>query len=255
MTLQTDDAVAQSPSKPKRRWLQYSLSTLLGVVTLTAAFLGLVVHRAERQRKVVAVIEALGGYVEYEGDQVQGDEIEVHESRCVRFFRDRLPQDYVEHVIYVDLSDRKATDATLFMLGGLSELKEVRLDRTKVTDAGMAHLSRLVQLEFLSLNDTRISESALARLAGLTKLQSLWLNGTQVRETGLAHLRGLPQLSELSLENAPVTDTGLSYLRGLTALQLLLVRNSHVTAAGAAELQEALPYCEVVHGQVDRLNY
>ena len=50
---------------PKRRWAQFSLATLLAVVTVLCVGLSLVIAPAERQRRAVAAIEALGGSVEY----------------------------------------------------------------------------------------------------------------------------------------------------------------------------------------------
>ena len=58
-----------NPSKPRRRWFQYSLRTLLVLVTVLCVFcvwLGLVSERARKQREAVAAIEAMGGVVYYD---------------------------------------------------------------------------------------------------------------------------------------------------------------------------------------------
>ena len=47
--------------KPRRRWLQISLRTLLILVTLLSIGLGWVVNRGERQRRAVAALEEMGG--------------------------------------------------------------------------------------------------------------------------------------------------------------------------------------------------
>ena len=49
-----------------RRWLQFSLRTLLVVMTAFTIPLGIIVNRAYEQREAVAAIEALGGAVIYD---------------------------------------------------------------------------------------------------------------------------------------------------------------------------------------------
>jgi hypothetical protein len=49
--------------KPKRRWAQFSLGTLLAVVTVLGVLLGLVTRAAHRQRSAVAAISRLGGHL------------------------------------------------------------------------------------------------------------------------------------------------------------------------------------------------
>jgi hypothetical protein len=46
----TTDKTSGKPRR-KRRWLQFGLATLLGLVTLMALALGLWVNEAERQRR------------------------------------------------------------------------------------------------------------------------------------------------------------------------------------------------------------
>ena len=55
-----------TPSKPRRRWFQFSLRTLMVLVTVLCVWLGLVSERARKQREAVAAIEALGGWVWYD---------------------------------------------------------------------------------------------------------------------------------------------------------------------------------------------
>ena len=62
------DATATTP-KLKGRWLQYSLRTLLVVVTLFAvlcSWLAVEIQRIQRQQKAVAAILKMGGQVEYD---------------------------------------------------------------------------------------------------------------------------------------------------------------------------------------------
>jgi hypothetical protein len=54
--------------KPRRRWLQFSLRTLMVLLLVLGAGLGWLAHEAERaraQQKLAAAIQQLGGRVEY----------------------------------------------------------------------------------------------------------------------------------------------------------------------------------------------
>jgi hypothetical protein len=62
----------------------------------------------------------------------------------------------------------------------------------------------------------------------------------QVEETNLA------DLETLSLKyNPKITDAGLVNLKGLAGLQELYVSSTKITDAGVADLQKALPNCEI----------
>ena len=54
------------PSKPKRRWFQFSLRTFLVLMTVFAVWFGWAMNKAREQRKAVAWVEELGGAVWYD---------------------------------------------------------------------------------------------------------------------------------------------------------------------------------------------
>jgi len=144
----------------KRRWAQFSLATMLAVVTVLCVSLSVVVNRAHRQRDAAASIKALGGYVRYDEPDETASEAFPRE-----FLRRWLPRDY------------------------LDEVRAVNLDGTQVTDAGLAHVQGLSELGWLCLGDAHVTDAGLAHLERLTGLQVLYLDGTQVTDTGLAKLR------------------------------------------------------------------
>ena len=252
---------------PKRRWMQLSLRTVLVLVTLLCVALGLWIVPAERQRRAVAAIQALGGGVLY-GKYNRW----TNGGFPVGFLRRWLPQDYFDEVTGVslnwtkstvtddglvhlrgltgvrrlDLIGTQVTDAGLAHLQGLTALQSLDLGGTQVTDAGLTHLQGLRGLQTLSLNNTQVTGTGLAHLRGLTSLQALHLVNEKFTDTGLAHLQGLTSLQELRLNGTQVTDAGLAHLKGLTGLRVLILINTQVTDAGVAELHQALPNCRQI---------
>jgi Leucine-rich repeat (LRR) protein len=175
--------------KPKRRWMQVSLRTVLVLVTLVCVALSMWVAPVERQRRAVAAIQELDGDFSY----VKADP--ASEMFPITFLRRWLPPDYFYEIEYVNLSRSKVTDAGLAHLQGLTSLQGLVLDKTQVTDAGLAHLQGLTSLRGLYLENTQVTDAGLAHLQGLTSLQELYLNNTQVTDAGLAELRkALPNL-------------------------------------------------------------
>ena len=176
--------------KPRRRWLQFSLRTLLVLMLVFGCGFGWFAHevqQARAQREAVKAIEELGGMVYCE--PASGGMIRNRSGLGREVAGGRL-------------------------VWGRSGYRE-----TQVTDAGLVHLRGLTQLRLLYLNNTQVTDAGLAHLRGLTQLQELDLASTQVTDAGLEHLRGLTQLEWLNLDSTQVTDAGLEHLRGLTQLQ------------------------------------
>lgn len=226
-------------TKPKRRWLQFSMRTMLVIVSVSCVVLAVWVVSTERRRRDIGAIEALGGTVRYVGNDGKS------KSFPAAFLRRWLPPVYFDQVELVDLSGSSVTDAGLAHLERLSGLEELYLDSTQITDDGLAHLEGLTALQCLILDDTQITDAGLGHLKGLTALKCLVLANTQVTDAGLAHLQGLIALQELYLINVQITDVGLAHLDGLTALQWLLLDNTQVTDDGLVQLRKALPKCRI----------
>lgn len=137
--------------------------------------------------------------------------------------REFLGADFFDHTDSISLDDTPATDATLEIVGVLTDTSSLDLDKTQITDAGLEHLKRL------------------------TNLRSLSLSHTQITDAGLEHLKRLTQLQTLKLWDTKVTDAGLDHLKVLTKLQSLLLANTNVTDMGVNKLQKALPNCKIEH--------
>jgi internalin A len=180
-------------------------------------------------------------------------------------FRDRSITDtdlagvgHLGHVLEMDLSGTRVTDAVLPTLNASPQLMKLDLSRTGVTGAGLKDLGGLSEL---SLAGTRVTDEALAALRELPNLSVLNLSGTAVTPAGLARLKDLPQLRSLNLADTALTDAGIEaldplsldtldisrtkvtsrsvpVLRGMKALQELAFDGVKVTPAEADELNE-----------------
>ena len=171
---------------------------------------------------------------------------------------------------------KQITDAGLVHLKGLTKLEDLWLRNTQITGLGLVHLKELTNLQELDLAFTKVTGEGLVHLRGLTNLQILHLGYcpgltnagllhlkgltsletlelgdtrpgvSKITDAGLVHLKGLTNLEALNLMGTQVTDAGLEHLAGLTNLQKgLNLTLTQITDAGVAELQKALPNCDI----------
>jgi internalin A len=224
-------------SRPWRRFLRVSVRGLIVLVLVIGAGLGWFVRNARIQRNAVAAITRAGGFVLYNWEDRNWNNIPGGKPWTPRWIVDLIGVDYFGHVTYVVQYTPTATDAEMAQVGGLTGLKELRLHRSKVTDAGLAHLSGLTEVSMLLLDGSKVTGAGLAHLKGMTNLSWLSLSSTSVGDTGLAHLKGLTNLTVLNLISTQVSDSGLAQLAAITSLKELSLTNTQVTDAGLAHLK------------------
>jgi internalin A len=156
-------------------------------------------------------------------------------------------------VVRADEAEDKAV-AFVEKLGGKVERDDKKAGKpvvgasligTKVGDADLTELSGLQHLQTLDLGSTDVADAGLKWLAGLQQLKELYLNITKVSDAGLKELASLKQLEYLRLSDTKIGDSGLKALAGLQQLQYLELDRTQVTKKGVAELQKALPKCDV----------
>jgi hypothetical protein len=143
------------------------------------------------------------------------------------------------------LDQTRVTDAGLVHLQSLGSLRTLYLPGTNTGGAGLAELRRLPSLSSLSLKGVSLSAQSLKHVAQLEQLESLGLDMTNVRDEHLSDLAGLTRLRILWLSGTRISDAGLESLKNLKSLQIVHLTDTQVTSEGAAELQRALPGCQV----------
>lgn len=252
------------PTTPKsrRRWLQFSLRTLLFGLLLACCFLGWVASKIEQARKQNRAAEAI--------TKLGGSANSWTEPPISSWRRKLLGEHLGRDVVKVDLNGSEITDADLVSLRdlyglrflsltgtgltnaglehliGLPELLQLSLADTRVTDAGLPRLKSLSRLELLKLDRTWITDSGVEHLCGFAQLRALSLIDTQITDASLPRLKSLPRLEYLHLNGTKVTDAGMECLGGFTQLRVLSLANTQVMDAGIMELQQFLPNTRIV---------
>lgn len=220
------DSLPENPDRPRRRWFQFRLRTLLAAVVVCSAALALwniYVEPYRRQQRTIARILKIKGSLATEavgpawlGKLTGGG-----------FFAD---------IINVDLSGIPVDAGLAAELVGLRGLRELNLIGSRITDQAMPAIGRLDRLTSLSLGENSISDAGLAHLAGLTQLSTLGLNQTQITDRGLQHLAAMTRLRVLELDGTAVSDAGIRHLLPLRSLRALSLRGTQVTDAGVHDL-------------------
>jgi hypothetical protein len=143
------------------------------------------------------------------------------------------------------LDNTAVTDAGLANLEPLANLRTLYLPGTNTAGPGLADLQHLPNLTSISLQGVTLSPQSLRYVAQLEQLESLGLDRTNVTDDQLADLSGLGRLRVLWLSGTQVGDPGLEHLRSLRKLEMVHLSDTQISSEGAAELQRALPNCQV----------
>jgi hypothetical protein len=264
-------------ANPRRRWLQFSLRTLLFVTLLLAMACGWLGNRlsgARRQARVVKELVEAGFAVQY--DFMDAERVLVPEDfgasqslpasawarslfgidffsnvtavygysgaaadvRILKRLSD-LPKLNALHVTLFNINDSaQLTDAHLVALAKLPKLKELSLRGATFAPSGVDALDRLIQLETLCLSESDIDDQSLSAVSRLAQLRRLDLSQTAVSDDGLALLKSLRHLEELDIHSTHVTDAGLVHVSGLTKLRQIYGQFSPAALAHLRSLTE-----------------
>lgn len=218
-----------SPPKRPRRWLRFSLRTMLVLMVLTSlalGWLGNTLIRVRQQREIVAEIEAAGGKILYEY-QLQprefGEDLTPPGPKLLRML---LGDDAFAQVAWVQSchdGESRLTNQDLERLHELPALWNLDLHGAGISDKGVDQIKRLAGLKWLSLWETRVTGQGLARLSTLDKLEYLGLSGDSVTDDTLQGVSKLSQLDTVMLGRTAVTSAGLSHIAALSNLKDLRI--------------------------------
>lgn len=269
----TAEPTKPAPPRSRRRWLKYSLRTLLLITAAVAVWLGVQVNRATNQRRAVSMVQERGGtfYYRHHGYTHPIPLTSLYSTSSFvpnaqppgpALLRDFLGDEYFQDVMYVNLADRVSsegdadarllatlpkleyldmgncnlTDEALRHIGSIGTLRVLRVDRNKITDDGLQHLSRSSALESLDVSGRRgIEGPGLRHLAGLRELKELDLQYVPLDCDWLNEIINLP-LEKLMLSKTSLEDAHLAHVGKIDSLVILSVDRTNVTGAGLANL-------------------
>jgi hypothetical protein len=141
--------------KPKLRWLQFSLRTLLIVVTLCAipcSWYAVKKQQGREQREIAKEVEMWGGRVEWS------------RPSSPQWLRGLLGEELFNSVKSVNFAPTPVYDDGVDQITGVSHLQGLYLDGTKITDSQLEHLERLGQLQTLWLDRTQVTDEGVKKL-------------------------------------------------------------------------------------------
>lgn len=262
-----------------RRWLRFSLRTLLIAVTVFCLWLGRQVYVARRQAEAVTKIEGLGGFVAYDYEFDSAGNFVRNPTRAPQWLRSSIGEDHFRSVVIVTLDESQSLrndhleylecltavrqlslpprgvldDSGLQHVAGLGRLEHLHVAGMNAGNHGAPYLAALVNLKYLTLDETAITDDVLVQLDRLTSLEMLSLKCTRVTDKGLVHLRNLTQLKSLDLSNLRVADDGLVHLSALPALEELNLQATDVTDAGLVHLH-SLPALKRLNLAITRVS-
>ena len=150
--------------KSRRRWLRYSLITLLVLVVLTSIAMSWIAHRLQtsmRQHEAVEAILKTGGGVrfDFEIDQ-SGNPLLEASPPGPAWLRYWIGDDLGANVVEAEVQ----TDNTLEGIKDLPQLRRLHLFSNGITDAGLQYVEPMRQLETLYIEKTQVTEQGIGKL-------------------------------------------------------------------------------------------
>ena len=223
----------------RRRWFQFSILSLLILMTFAAIVLQTVVVPARRQRDAVAKILELGGAVSFDYQQSG-----AKEPSGPKWLRKLLGNEYFQKVRLVALHGSKFDkpenfETAMDIVERVSTVDSLALScRTALDDSHVAKIAKLPNLKNLYLYGDSLDDDALALLVSLPNVKGLFLNGptAQCTDASLASFAALKGLKSLAIRGV-FTDAGLASLAQLENLEKLELEGN-ITDAGMIHLNQ-----------------
>jgi len=143
----------------------------------------------------------------------------------------------LDRIEELDLKSARLTDADLAVIGGMSNLKSLKLHRAKVTAEGIGYLAKLKRLETLGLYSWEFMGSSGPNAKGFPALKRLEMESSpKIGDEAIAALGPLPVLEEVIFNRVPVGDRSLAKLIDGGKVRMLIMNESRVTEASLKQL-------------------
>lgn len=255
-----------------RRFMRFSLFSLLAAMTLAAAAMGWARHRAEQQRQAVEWILGQGGEIRYEHYRKLKTDVcyetgsaedkplraalrpdnswlanllgehYVHRIERVLFQQSKLDGDIrnLKHAYGAKqflFADCNLTADVLAAIGDCKSVEQIHVVEGTCDAAALVHLAQLPRLKELFLQSVTLDKGALRHLAKCRQLETLDLTYCTFPPEELSELRNLPRLTRCGLGFTPVSDEHLSAIADWPKVEHLELGDK-VTDIGLVELSK-----------------
>lgn len=261
--------LAQDPlttARPRRRWLQFKLRTLL-VLTLIATLplwvFTVRLQKVRRQRRAAAAVSAAGGHVWFAADRDDQNAATTKAGAANYGFRARRHALQASTIPFDSQDSTRQGNPLSRLISEARSGEPVAVDFFGLRFSLPAHARRgVAEFELndeidpqwrrlFSTHDPRKSEGGVYRLpwhdlTTLSELQVLCLADVPIENEDLLHLGDLPLLRCLIARDASrVTDKGIAAIGRLHNLRVLSLSGSKITDDGLRHLS-ALTRLEVL---------
>ena len=233
--------MADPSTKPKRkrRWLRYSLRSLLLVMLMLSVWLGWMANRAAKQRRAVALVEELGGVAFYECQKptTTGGGMGGNQGSFA----------------YIG-PNRSGGGMGANVGGGAARRSRypggIPTSRSSVGEGSVANFNR--QAAPTPLNEPPPEDDDFLH----KYVEHDWFHdvvhvrlvGPEVTDEQLGKVvDGLPNIVRLTLRRCSITDAGLEHVASLERLESLSIAGTDVTADGIARLRSQRPTLTILH--------
>ena len=275
------------PLPSSRRWLQFSLRTMLVLTLVSSAWLGRFVDRARRQKQAIDLILEEDGGVIYQHEVkadvdadawLEGtrDALDLDAAPAPAWVCRSLGEEYFLRVVCASLWRHAADDVAAQRLIDLPWLEELHLRGFRGRDfsqlegvpglrrvfigsngAGirLGHLQASRKLEVLNVQG-RFSDADLEDLEQFAALRELDLSSPSLTDQTLRRIAKLPRLEYLRFSSPGITDAGVKALSTMKRLKTLKLSDPIVKSRLTDETLKhlaALPRLEYLHLQAPNI--
>jgi len=218
-----------SPTRPRRRWLSFSLRGFLLLILLLSiplAWLGQKYSAMRIEDRVVDEILAADGTVIYPHQETHssGSGISKNSNKPApgpKWLRESLGENIFARVHCVWLTNGPFNDELVAQLPRLRELEIVILNSSSLTDRSIDSLLQVSRLKELTLDADQMSPQGLNRLSSHPTLRSLTLFGRLASPGHLRQLKPWPSLEQLTLYTTMANDEDISEIASSKNLKIL----------------------------------
>ncbi|PHS07642.1 MAG: hypothetical protein COA78_13370 [Blastopirellula sp.] len=203
MTQHSDDLPSETKKmRPRRRWYQFSLGSILILITSVAvgsAYYRSLLNQCRDQVIAAQKLEAIGAEVTYQPAIPSWLSWLPEADRCIK-------------VTIVDLEHKEYSEGSLAPLAELHDLERLYLARSSVTDKDLISVSKLYKVRRVSLWGTQLSNECFEHFKQMRQLELLDIQqNPNMDEQALHYLQYWPKLRLLKMRSG-VTDSGLKLL-------------------------------------------